>query len=73
MSFWEDLSPGIKIAVVVGVIGLLYFIVARFAGLPPYSCDDGAHYEGMIFGECVVEEQQRGFSQDSALGAPEGE
>jgi hypothetical protein len=69
MSFWEDLSPGIKIAVVVGVIGLLYFIVARFAGLPPYACQDGAHYEGMIFGECVVDAQQRGFDQNNATGA----
>lgn len=73
MSFWEDLSPGIKIAVAIGVIGLLYFVIARVAGLPPYSCQDQAHYEGLVFGECVVDEQQRGFSQDTGMGSAEGE
>ncbi|HJL19355.1 MAG TPA: hypothetical protein RMH99_27060 [Sandaracinaceae bacterium LLY-WYZ-13_1] len=72
MSFWEDLSPGIKIGVVVGVVALLYFIVARAVELPPFSCQDGAHCDGILCGECVVDEQQRGFNTEDAIGAPEG-
>ncbi len=35
MSFWEDSSPIVKGAVVIGVVGLLYFVVAWGLGLPP--------------------------------------
>ena len=73
MSFWEDLSGGVKIAVIVGVVLFVYLIVARFAEIMPFGCQDGAHCEGILCGECVVDEQQRGFSADSAVGAPEGE
>lgn len=37
MSFWEDASPVVKGAIVVGVIGLLYFGIAFFASLPPFG------------------------------------
>ena len=37
MSFWDDASPVVKGAIVVGVIGLLYFGIAFFAGLPPFG------------------------------------
>lgn len=37
MNFWEDASPATKGAVIVGGIAILYFVVAMFAGLPPYG------------------------------------
>jgi hypothetical protein len=37
MGFWEDASPAVKGAIIVGGIAILYFVVARFAGLPPYG------------------------------------
>ncbi len=37
MSFWEDASPVVKGAIVIGVLGLSYFGVAYFAGLPPFG------------------------------------
>lgn len=37
MSFWSDASPMVKGAIVVGVVGLLYFLIAFVAGLPPYG------------------------------------
>lgn len=70
MGFWEDSSPVVKIALIVGVLGLLYMGIAFAAGLPPFpeSCThevDGAVVSGCpegaecIDGECVV--QQRGL------------
>ncbi|MCC7538684.1 MAG: hypothetical protein IT379_20835 [Deltaproteobacteria bacterium] len=37
MSFWSDASPITKGLIVVGVLGILYFGVAYFAKLPPFS------------------------------------
>ncbi len=37
MGFWEDASPLVKGAIVIGGIGLLYLLVAFFGGLPPYG------------------------------------
>ncbi|GAB4205198.1 MAG: hypothetical protein OHK0013_20830 [Sandaracinaceae bacterium] len=37
MGFWEDASPAVKGAIIVGGIAILYFAVAFLAGLPPYS------------------------------------
>ncbi len=37
MSFWEDASPVVKGAIVIGVLGLLYFGIAFAASLPPFS------------------------------------
>ncbi len=37
MSFWEDSSPVVKGAIVVGALGLLYFAIAFFAGLAPFT------------------------------------
>ncbi|MBN8615605.1 MAG: hypothetical protein J0L92_33730 [Deltaproteobacteria bacterium] len=37
MGFWEDASPAVKGAIIVGGIAILYFVVAMFAGLPPYG------------------------------------
>lgn len=36
MGFWEDSSPIVKGAIVVGALGLIYFAVAFFVGLPPF-------------------------------------
>ncbi|MGE0785875.1 MAG: hypothetical protein AB7S26_09320 [Sandaracinaceae bacterium] len=70
MSFWEDSSPLVKVALIVGVLGLLYFGVAYFVGLPPFpgSCSyeaDGQTMDGCpsdsscVDGECV--QNQRGI------------
>ncbi len=37
MGFWEDASPAVKGAIIVGGIAILYFVVAMFTGLPPYG------------------------------------
>lgn len=37
MGFWEDASPAVKGAIIIGGILLLYLGVAFFAGLPPYG------------------------------------
>ncbi|MFN7698323.1 MAG: hypothetical protein ACK6CU_22205 [Deltaproteobacteria bacterium] len=37
MGFWEDASPAVKGAIIVGGIAILYFAVAYVAGLPPYG------------------------------------
>ncbi len=50
MSFWEDASPIVKGAIVVGVLGLLYFGIAAVAGWPPFG---GGTEEGVT--------QQRGL------------
>ncbi|MEC7522752.1 MAG: hypothetical protein VYE22_22880 [Myxococcota bacterium] len=70
---WEDMSPAVKGVVVVGGLLVLYLIVARFAELTPFSCQDGAHCEGVLCGECVVEDTQRGFSAEGAVGAEAAE
>ena len=36
-SFWSDASPITKGMIVVGVLGLVYFAVAYFVHLPPFS------------------------------------
>ena len=36
MSFWEDSSPIVKVAIIVGVIGVLYLGVAWGMGLFPF-------------------------------------
>lgn len=71
MSFWEDASPVVKIALIVGVLGIVYLGVAFGIGIFPFasnSCThtvDGAEVEGCdegsscVDGECVV--TQRGF------------
>lgn len=68
MGFWEDSSPIVKGALVVGVLGLLYMGIAFAVGLPPFpaSCshdEDGTSVSGCgegsdcIDGECVVQER----------------
>jgi len=57
MSFWEDASPAVKGAIIVGGIAILYFVVAMFTGLPPYG------------GEPEVV-QQRGVGNGVAAPAP---
>lgn len=68
MGFWEDSSPVVKIALIVGILGLLYFGIAFAVGLPPFpgKCShevDGASVSGCaegsscIDGECVVQER----------------
>lgn len=70
MGFWQDSSPVVKIALVVGVLGLLYMAVAFMGGFVPFApkCSyevDGTELsgcpEGAICsdGECV--QQQRGL------------
>lgn len=66
MGFWEDSSPIVKGALVVGVLGLLYMGIAFAVGLFPFpaSCsyeEDGASVSGCpegsecTDGECVVQ------------------
>lgn len=70
MSFWEDSSPLVKGALVVGILGFLYLGTAFFVGLPPFpgGCThdvDGETVDGCpsdsacVDGECVS--QQRGI------------
>lgn len=40
MGFWEDASPAVKGAIIVGGILLLYLGVARVAGIFPYGGAD---------------------------------
>lgn len=40
MSFWEDASPVVKGAIVIGALGLVYFGIALVAGWPPFPGDD---------------------------------
>lgn len=37
MGFWQDASPVVKGAIVVGGLLIAYFLVAWVAGLPPYG------------------------------------
>lgn len=37
MSFWEDASPVVKGAIVIGALGLVYFGIAFAASLPPFG------------------------------------
>jgi hypothetical protein len=37
MGFWQDASPAVKGAIVVGGLLIVYFVVAYLAGLPPYG------------------------------------
>ncbi len=37
MSFWEDASGVVKGAIIVGVLGLVYFAIAFVADLPPFG------------------------------------
>ena len=40
MSFWEDASGVVKGAIVIGVLGLVYFAIAFVADLPPCGGGD---------------------------------
>lgn len=41
MEFWEDASPVVKGAIVVGAILVLYMGIAYMTGLPPYHSQVG--------------------------------
>lgn len=41
MGFWQDASPVVKGAIVVGGLLIVYFVVAWIAGLPPYGSQVG--------------------------------
>lgn len=47
MSFWSDASPIVKGAIVVGVLGLLYFGIAFVAGLPPFIDTETTQVRGL--------------------------
>jgi hypothetical protein len=71
MGFWEDSSPVVKVALIVGVLGLIYMglaFVIGFAPFPPkcsYEPEPGNEVSGCpddaecVDGECV--QQQRGL------------
>lgn len=71
MGFWEDSSPIVKVALIVGVLGLIYSGLGYFVfGWPPFApkCEhevDGQTISGCpegaacVDGECV--QQQRGL------------
>ncbi|MDQ3037201.1 MAG: hypothetical protein M3Y87_32710 [Myxococcota bacterium] len=41
MGFWQDASPLVKGAIVVGGLLIAYFLIAMVAGLPPYGSQIG--------------------------------
>jgi hypothetical protein len=41
MSFWQDASPAVKGAIVVGGILILYFVAAYFGGFFPWGSQVG--------------------------------
>ncbi len=64
MGFWEDSSPIVKVALIIGVLGLLYMGAAWGVGMFPFppKCShdvDGAEVSGCpenaqcVDGECV--------------------
>lgn len=56
MGFWQDSSPIVKGALIVGGLGAVYLLLAVIAGLPPFpggcaeECDNGSE---CVEGECV--------------------
>lgn len=73
MSFWQDSAPWVKAVLVVGVLAIVYLVVARFAEILPFGCAEGAHCEGLLCGDCApdADSQERGFRPANAV-APEG-
>lgn len=69
MGFWEDSSPIVKVALIVGVLAVVYVGIAFAMGLPPFpaKCShevDGATVSGCPEGtecsedgECVTRER----------------
>ena len=41
MGFWQDASPVVKGAIVVGGLLIVYFLAALALGLPPYGSQVG--------------------------------
>ena len=41
MGFWQDASPVVKGAIVVGGLLIVYFLAAWAIGLPPYGSQVG--------------------------------
>lgn len=56
MSFWDDASGVVKGAIVIGVLGLVYFAIAFVADLPPFG--GGVAADGEVT-------QQRGIQPPS--------
>ncbi len=71
MSFWQDSSPAVKISLVVGVVAIVYLVVARFAEIVPFGCAEGAHCAGLICGECEpdADSMERGFHGGNGVAA----
>ena len=72
MSFWEDSSPAVKGILIVGVLALVYLVVARIGQFVPFSCPNEGTCSGVLCLDCEAPEgagQQRGFTQDGATGA----
>lgn len=69
MSFWEDSSPAVKGILVVGVLALVYLLVARFAQIVPFSCPNEGTCSGILCLDCEAppDTQQRGFQRDNAI------
>lgn len=70
MGFWEDASPIVKVALIIGVLGLIYMGTAWAVGLFPFPPKCSHEIEGTtisgcpegsqcISGECV--QVQRGL------------
>jgi len=67
MSFWEDSSPIVKGAIVVGVLGLVYFAIAFFVGLAPFPAKCKYYtLEDRVIGTCP-----EGQSCEEHAGCPE--
>jgi hypothetical protein len=76
MSFWQDLAPWVKAVLVIGALGVVYLVAARFIEIFPFGCLEGSHCEGIICSECIPDPgsdaTQRGFRPQNAVGREEG-
>ncbi|MFK7988887.1 MAG: hypothetical protein AB8I08_22905 [Sandaracinaceae bacterium] len=76
MSFWEDSSPAVKGIVIVGVLAIVYLIVARVGEFFPFGCENEGSCTGVLCLECEAppDAQQRGFrAGEGELAEPAAE
>jgi hypothetical protein len=65
MGFWEDSSPIVKVALIVGVLGIIYLAIAYFVGLFPFPASCTHCPEGSTCAPQGDDEEQSGCPQDS--------
>lgn len=72
MSFWEDASPAVKGILIVGVLALVYLVVARIGQFVPFGCPNDGECSGVLCLDCEAPEgagAERGFQQGSGVAA----